>query len=157
MLFSPVQLIGLGCFDDDGGGVQHIVGLRNLKERFSDVVGGAAGKGLTNVGGVGASGAIFGLFGAYFVIARRRQLDTREIVGLIIANLVISFAIPLIDWRAHLGGLVAGGVVAVVYMATEHLPPSQRRAVEVAGVVALFVVLAFLVHYRTGQLHGVVA
>lgn len=110
-----------------------------------------------NVGGVGASGAIFGLFGAYFVIARRRQLDTREIVGLIIANLVISFAIPLIDWRAHLGGLVAGGVVAVVYMATEHLPPSQRRAVEVAGVVALFVVLAFLVQYRTGQLHGVVA
>jgi membrane associated rhomboid family serine protease len=106
---------------------------------------------------VGASGAIFGLFGAYFVIARRRRLDTREIAGLIIANLVISFAIPNIDWRAHLGGLVTGGLVALVYMGTERLPESQRRVAEVAGLIALTAVLGFLVHYRTGQLHGVVA
>lgn len=110
-----------------------------------------------NSAGVGASGAIFGLFGAYFVIARRRRLDTREIAGLIIANLVISFAIPLIDWRAHLGGLVIGGVVAAIYMAAEHLPPSQRRVLEVVGLGALLILLAFLVHYRTGQLHGFVA
>ena len=110
-----------------------------------------------NSAGVGASGAIFGLFGAYFVIARRRQLDTREITGLIVANLVISFAIPLIDWRAHVGGLVTGGVVALLYMATERLSPSQRRVAEVAGLVAVAVVLVLLVNYRTGQLHGVVA
>jgi len=107
--------------------------------------------------GVGASGAIFGLFGAYFVIARRRRLDTREIAGLIIANLIISFAIPVIDWRAHLGGLVTGGLVALVYMGTERLPERQRRVLEAAGLLALTAVLVFLVHYRTGQLHGVVA
>jgi len=107
--------------------------------------------------GVGASGAIFGLFGAYFVIARRRRLDTREITGLIIVNLVIGFVIPLIDWRAHVGGLITGGLVALVYMGTERLPESQRRVVEVAGLIALIAVLGLLVHYRTGQLHGVVA
>jgi len=61
--------------------------------------------------GLGASGAIFGLMGAYFVIARRRRWDSSTILGLIIVNLVIGFASSGIDWRAHLGGLVTGAVV----------------------------------------------
>jgi hypothetical protein len=42
-------------------------------------------------------------------------------------------------------------------MGTERLPEGQRRVVEVAGLIALIAVLGLLVHYRTGQLHGVVA
>jgi membrane associated rhomboid family serine protease len=59
--------------------------------------------------GVGASGAIFGWFGRLYVVARKLGGDTRSILtpaGSI--NLVITFAIPIIDWRAHLGGLVTG-------------------------------------------------
>jgi membrane associated rhomboid family serine protease len=65
--------------------------------------------------GVGASGAIFGLFGAYYVVVRRLGGETRSIVTLLVINLVITFTIPIIDWRAHLGGLVTGAVVAAAF------------------------------------------
>ena len=43
---------------------------------------------------VGASGAIFGVMGAYFVLARRSGGDTRTVLALIGINLVIGFASP---------------------------------------------------------------
>lgn len=69
---------------------------------------------LTNpdTGGAGASGAIFGLFGAYFVIARRARVNTSGIVVLIVINLVYGFVIPGIGWQDHVGGLITGMVVA---------------------------------------------
>lgn len=64
--------------------------------------------------GVGASGAIFGLFGAAAVLYRRIGADFRGIGTLIGINLVISFALPGISWQAHIGGLVTGAVVAAL-------------------------------------------
>jgi membrane associated rhomboid family serine protease len=104
---------------------------------------------------VGASGAIFGLFGAYFVFARSRRADTSGIVALIIINLVFSFAEPLVDWRAHVGGLVTGTVVAAAFAFAERRPPVERRAIEVAVVVAVTILLVGLVHLRTDQLRAV--
>ncbi len=54
--------------------------------------------------GVGASGAIFGLFGAFYVVLRRLGGDTARSWPCIGINLVITFAVPIIDWRAHVGG-----------------------------------------------------
>ncbi|WP_067976033.1 rhomboid family intramembrane serine protease [Nocardiopsis trehalosi] len=72
---------------------------------------------------VGASGAVFGLFGAVFVIGRRLNLDTRFILGLLAVNLLITFLVPQISWTGHIGGLVTGLAVAAVYA---YLPTGGR-------------------------------
>jgi membrane associated rhomboid family serine protease len=94
---------------------------------------------LTNFA-AGASGAIFGLFGAFFVITRRRGLETGGIVGLIVINLIFSFTFSNIDWRGHVGGLVVGSLVAVVYAWAPNGPARDR--VQAAGCVAIAVALA---------------
>jgi membrane associated rhomboid family serine protease len=71
-----------------------------------------------NAATLGASGAIFGLFGALFAIGfklgdRGRQLVQAN-VGILILNLVWSFAVPGISWQAHVGGLVAGFITTYV-------------------------------------------
>jgi membrane associated rhomboid family serine protease len=60
---------------------------------------------------VGASGAIFGLLGAYVIYAMRARLDTNAVVIMIGINLVLGFVLPGIDWHAHLGGLVVGAIL----------------------------------------------
>ena len=61
---------------------------------------------------VGASGALFGLFGAFAVTAKRIGADFRSIVVIIVLNFAIDFVLPNIDWHAHLGGLIGGAVAA---------------------------------------------
>ena len=60
---------------------------------------------------VGASGAVFGLFGALAIVGKRIGADTRSIYVIIGINFVIGFALGGVDWKAHLGGLI-GGVIA---------------------------------------------
>jgi membrane associated rhomboid family serine protease len=103
-----------------------------------------------NSASLGASGAIFGLAGATFVIARGRGLD--ELAGqigfLILINLVYSFAVPDISVGAHLGGLVAGVIGGLAVVAGERgmLGPNHRiaelTAMVVIGVVAVFAAVA---------------
>lgn len=100
--------------------------------------------------GVGASGAIFGLFGAFYVVLKRVGAETNQLLVLIGINLVITFAVPIIDWRAHIGGLVTGGVVAAVYAYAPRGP--RRTLVQAAGCVAVAVVLALAVVVRTAAL-----
>ena len=87
----------------------------------------------------GASGAIFGLFGAFFVILRRRNLDSGGILGLIAINLVLSFTFANIDWRGHVGGLIVGTIVGAVF-AYAPTGPSRDR-IQAAGCTAVAVVL----------------
>ena len=64
---------------------------------------------------VGASGAIFGLFGALAMVGKRIGADTRSIYVIIGINFVIGFVLGGVDWKAHLGGLV-GGVIAAQFI-----------------------------------------
>ncbi|UED85266.1 rhomboid family intramembrane serine protease [Streptomyces profundus] len=100
---------------------------------------------------LGASGAIFGLFGATAVLARRLRYDMRPILVLLAINLVITFTWSGIAWQAHIGGLVAGAVVAFGMV---HAPRERRTAVQIAvcAAVALVIVTACLI--RTAQLVG---
>lgn len=64
---------------------------------------------------LGASGAIFGLFGALFAIGLKLGRNGSELVraniGILVLNLIWSFAVPGISWQAHVGGLISGFIV----------------------------------------------
>jgi rhomboid protease GluP len=65
---------------------------------------------------IGASGAIFGLMGAFIVIGKKLRADVSQIMILLLINVVLGFTVSGIDWRAHLGGLVAGAVFTKVLL-----------------------------------------
>jgi len=65
---------------------------------------------------VGASGAIFGLFGALAIVGKKIGADIRSIVVIIGNNFAFGFALGGVDWRAHLGGLIGGVVAAQLVM-----------------------------------------
>jgi len=118
-------------------------------------VSGLAGSALTylvaapNQPSLGASGAIFGLFGATAVLMRRLNYDMRPVIALLVINLIFTFGWSNIAWQAHIGGLVAGVVVGYAMV---HAPRDRRALIQygVSAVVLALVVVATLV--RTAQL-----
>jgi membrane associated rhomboid family serine protease len=89
---------------------------------------------------VGASGAVFGLFGAFAVMAFRLRIDVGGILAIIVLNTVIGFVPGLnINWRAHLGGLLAGAALTAVMVFT------PQRARVWASVVAAALIVAVCV------------
>src|SRR5258708_194097 len=83
---------------------------------------------------IGASGAIFGLFGAWFVLSRRLRLDARMVVVLIVINLVLSFTVSGIAWQDHVGGLITGGALPPSYV---YPPRANRTLIPVAATIAM--------------------
>ncbi len=71
---------------------------------------------------LGASGAIFGLFGLAFIVSRRRHLllgpQARAMLSqvgtLLVLNLIITFSVPAISWTGHVGGLAVGALIGVL-------------------------------------------
>lgn len=95
---------------------------------------------LNPAGGVlGASGAIFGLLAALFIIQRKLVGTNVQLLVIIAINLVIGFLPGLsISWQAHVGGLVAGAAVSLVYLRTRR---AAQRNIQIAGVALITVVL----------------
>jgi len=96
-------------------------------------------------GVVGASGAVFGLFGAILVVMRRLGRDAKQIVTVIGLNIAIGFLVPGIAWQAHLGGLAMGALLAVLYV---HTPAERSRVVAVVATVGAALVLPLLAILR---------
>ncbi len=98
-----------------------------------------------NAAGIGASGAIMGIMGAYVVLAARRRLPLAPVVGLLVLNFLIGFS-GNIDWRAHLGGLVTGGVLAFAYDYAGNLRDRTAEvAITVGASAAIVALLTFLI------------
>lgn len=100
---------------------------------------------------LGASGAIFGLFGATAVLMRRLNYDMRPIAVLLAINLVFTFTWANIAWQAHIGGLVAGSVMAYAMV---HAPREKRQLVQYGTGAALLLVILVTCVVRTVQLLG---
>jgi rhomboid protease GluP len=69
---------------------------------------------------IGASGAIFGLFGAFIAVGNRIGVEVKSIYAIVGINFAIGFTIGGVDWHAHLGGLVGG------YLVTKMLASSGK-------------------------------
>lgn len=107
-----------------------------------------------NAATAGASGAVFGLFGASFVVGKRLNLDVRWVIGLIALNLAFTFVIPMISsqkisWQGHIGGLVTGSVIAAAYA---YAPRQGRNLVQLGVTAAVLVLFALLIWWRTSEL-----
>jgi membrane associated rhomboid family serine protease len=92
-------------------------------------------------GAVGASGAVFGLFGAVLVVLRRLGRSAQSFLTVIALNLVIGFVVPNIAWQAHVGGLVVGAGLGAAYA---YAPAARRREVGIVATVAAAVLVVGL-------------
>jgi membrane associated rhomboid family serine protease len=89
---------------------------------------------------VGASGAFFGLMGAYLIMLRAIGDNSGLLVGLIAVNLAFGFVVPGISWQGHLGGLLAGMAVTGVYARTRYKSGLTQK-IQVLGVVGLIALI----------------
>ncbi|GLK26428.1 rhomboid family intramembrane serine protease [Agromyces luteolus] len=95
------------------------------------------------VGVVGASGAIFGLMGAFLVIQRRLGGNATQLLILVGINLVIGFVPGFnIAWQAHLGGLVVGALVGFIYVETRKRDQQRLQVILLAALVVVLLILS---------------
>ncbi|QBF47490.1 rhomboid family intramembrane serine protease [Janibacter limosus] len=90
---------------------------------------------------VGASGAVFGLFGALFVLNRHLGRDSSGMVAVIGINAVLGFVIPNVAWQAHLGGLIAGGLLALAIAVSRSRGRPALAWVAIVGVLVIVLAL----------------
>jgi len=94
---------------------------------------------------VGASGALFGLMAAFFVIIRATGGNASQLFGLIAINFALGFFVSGISWEGHLGGMVAGFLIALVYAKTRR--PNQLF-LQLLGIGLVWVAIVGLTTWR---------
>lgn len=96
-----------------------------------------------NVPVVGASGAIFGLMGAFLVIQRRLGGQATQLFVLLGINLVIGFIPGMnVAWQAHLGGLAAGALIGFILVETRKRSQQRLQMWLLIAVGAVLVLLS---------------
>ena len=118
---------------------------------ISAVGGNAVSYAFSNPGqpSLGASGAVFGLLGAFLVVNRKLRRDTSGVLVLLAIILAFGFIARNIDWRAHLGGLIAGVLCAAALV---YAPPKWRSLVQGLGLAVVLLAVVAVVAGRTAQL-----
>ncbi len=92
---------------------------------------------------VGASGGVFGLMAAIFVLERQRGVTILGDAGLFLGiNLVITFALPGISIGGHLGGILGGAMAALALsgFGKRHIAARRLHAGSLAAVLAVVVI-----------------
>lgn len=136
-----------------GGPLEQALGRARYLALY--LISGLAGSGLTyllaagNTASLGASGAIFGLFGATAVLMRRLNQDMRPVIALLVINVIITFGWSNIAWQAHIGGLVAGVVIGYAMV---HAPRERRTLVQYGTCALVLAAIVLMTLLRTAQL-----
>jgi len=82
---------------------------------------------------VGASGAVFGLMGAYLVFLLVTKTNASQMYIILGLNLFLSF-LPGIAWEAHVGGLLVGAAVGYLLIST---PDNTKKNIQLLGLVGI--------------------
>jgi membrane associated rhomboid family serine protease len=150
LLFNMASLFIMGPVVEEALGTRRFLSLYLLAALGGSVCSFLFGP--VFVAGVGASGAIFGIFGAWFSLARANRSETGAIMLLIAVLLAYSFYDTAIDWRAHVGGLVTGVIAGATYAWAVRRPVRVKLLSEAAVALVLLVLFAVLVQVRAAQL-----
>ncbi|MDC0770046.1 rhomboid family intramembrane serine protease [Streptomyces sp. HD] len=106
-----------------------------------------------HVESVGASGAIFGLGAAYYVLARRVGADMRSVNRFMVFLLLwLLLSASVTSWQGHLGGLLTGAAVTLAYAYTPRGP--RQALIQAVACVGLLVLLAMVAVARASELAG---
>jgi membrane associated rhomboid family serine protease len=93
---------------------------------------------------IGASGAIFGLFGTLLVIQRNFGGTNPQLLIVLVLNLVLGFVVPGISWQAHIGGLVVGILLGWLLVKDREAKKPQGTVRLFGAVIAGIVLLAIV-------------
>jgi membrane associated rhomboid family serine protease len=154
LLFNMYVLYILGTLLEPAVGAARMVGIYVVS-----LVAGSFGALLLTPDAltVGASGAVYGIMAATFLIARRRGVDQiTTLIGFwVVLNLAFTFAVPGISVGGHIGGLVGGGLAALVVIGCEkRIPRDQRTIVETLAISAIGVIALVGALIAAGQTGG---
>jgi membrane associated rhomboid family serine protease len=101
---------------------------------------------------LGASGAVFGLFGATVMMARRMRADMSWFLGILLMNVVLNVVFRhFLSWQGHLGGFVAGLVLGAVIA---YAPRERRDLVQGLGFAGVLLASIALILWRTAQINA---
>ncbi|MBE1499638.1 membrane associated rhomboid family serine protease [Amycolatopsis lexingtonensis] len=96
----------------------------------------------------GASGALFGLMGAYAVIVLKLRLNPTGLIITLALNAFITFGIPGISIYAHVGGLVTGALVTVALL---YAPEANQLRWQAIGLAIIVLAIVGLLAFQGGQ------
>jgi membrane associated rhomboid family serine protease len=150
ILLNMVALYFLGSLLEPGIGTIRFVGVYAVS-----LLAGSAGALLVTplTPTVGASGAVFGLLSAAFIMARHRGLEqlASQIAFYLILNLAFTFGVSGISIGAHVGGLIGGALAALAITYAERHRSRRTPALELLALTALAAISVAIALWAAGQ------
>ncbi len=133
-MIGKLRFAVLYAFSVFGGGLGFLI----LSTQFGSVV--------------GASGAVFGLMGAYLVFLVVMKLNAGQMYIIIGINLFLGF-LPGIAWEAHVGGLIVGAAVGYVLVSTRNRVKQNLQTIALFGIGIVLVAIWLIANAPINSLY----